>query len=613
MFEEDIYGYIKSEEGKFNTQEIQVGDNWYWKFREHVQMIFHLANGVFFTGENNWLRAFKNIFEPMLHLSFWTEDIEVKDVVFFIEEVGGRVKSFLIKKYHDEVYSREHDLDKLFDDITESDLTYGGVVVQKGKNGPEVLPLQSIAFCDQTDLMGGPIGFKFNFSPEKLRSMPSAGWGNPKNNATISIEDLIMLADNQKSVNQALTPRKNKSTGKSIEVYIVRGSMPKDWIVDTENENDENDDVVVPQIQVIAFYKDAKGNDCGQTLYAKEDTGENLKFFSSSPVFGRALGRGVGEMLLPTQVWTNFLEIHKMNMLEAASKVPLYTDDPSYTQKNKIQDMENLEITTIEENRRIYQVPTAAPANLQLLEGAINSWYNQAQLAGAAFDPLLGKEPPSGTTFRGQERSVAQGRGIHDRRRGQRAKFIEEIYRDWIIPDMINEMGKGKTFLASLSLEDLNWIVDTVATNEANKEIIKQILAGKIITPDQQKAIVQVSREAFLKGGNRKLFEIVKGEMDDTEAKIGINIAAKQKNLANLSDKLLSIFQFVIANLQGFQSAMQIPALARSFSDILEFSGLSIADFSSLLQPVAQPQPEQVPQSIIQEKNPSIVLNQANG
>jgi hypothetical protein len=91
------------------------------------------------------------------------------------------------------------------------------------------------------------------------------------------------------------------------------------------------------------------------------------------------------------------------------------------------------------------------------------------------------------------------------------------------------------------------------------------------------------------------------------EIKIGINIAGKQKDLVNLSDKLLSIFQFIFANPQGFQQAMQIPALAKSFENLLEFGGMSIADFSSLMSPPTQPvvSPMQP-----QQKAPELALNQ---
>ena len=171
MSNPSIYNYVKEEERDFEADEIRVGDNWNWNFREHVQMLFHLKNSQFFTGENNWLRPFRNVMKAILNLSYWSEDIEVKDIVFYIENKSDRVLSFLVKKYHDDVYVKENDIDTLLDDITQSDVDYGGVLVQKGEGKPEVMPLTSIAFCDQTDILGGPIAFKFNFTPSKLRKM----------------------------------------------------------------------------------------------------------------------------------------------------------------------------------------------------------------------------------------------------------------------------------------------------------------------------------------------------------------------------------------------------------------------------------------------------------
>lgn len=579
-----IYSYVQSEESKFETEEIQVGENWWWNFRKHVQLIFHLKNGVFFTGANDWLRAFKNIIEPMLELSYWTEDLEVKDVTFFIENAQGKILSFFVKKYHDEVYVRENDLDTLFDEITESDLDYGGVLVQRGLKRPEVLPLNSVAFCDQTNILGGTIAFKHSFSPDKLRQMSKIGWGEEKNGASISIEDLIVLATEEKDAVGAQGGQKNKVPSKTIETYIVRGAMPEHYLKD-------NDDMeyYCNQLHIIAYYTDKDSNKQGVTLYRKKSEDDDLLFFTSKAVYQRALGRGMGERLVGDQIWTNFSTIHKMNLIESSSKVPLYTDDPTYTSKNKIQDMENLEITTIEDGKRIYQVPTAAPTNIQLHQNAINEWYEHAQLQASAQDPILGKEAASGTTFRGQERSVAQGRGTHDKRRGQRAKFIEQIYRWDIIPRMMKEMLKGKKFMATLSTEEITWVADQIADIETNKRIKDIILKGKMVTEQERVMLRQVVKDTFLKKGNKHLLEIIKDELEGVELKVGINVAGKQKNLVELSDKLLSIFQFIFANPAGFQQAMQIPALAKSFENILEYGGMNISDFSTLLQAPAQP------------------------
>lgn len=601
MMPVSIYEFIKQEESNFETDMIQLGDNWHWSFRNHVQLLFHLKNGVFYTGENNYLRAFKNIMEPILHLSYWTEDLEVKDVVFHIEGKEDKVLSFLIKKYYDEVYVKEHNLDTLFDEITESDLDYGGVLVQKSKSRPEVLPLNTIAFCDQTDILAGPIAFKHSFSPSKLREMSKFGWGDEKNGATISLEELCTLATFEKDPVGTLNKKQNKVPGKTIEVYIVRGNMPEGYLEDNDEMEYHCD-----QIQIVAFYTSKNGTREGVTLYRKKDD-DSLRFHTSQKVFGRALGRGVGETLIHPQIWTNFLTIHKTALLEAGAKVVLYTDDPSYTQKNKIHDMDNLDITTIEDGKKIAQVPTIATANIQLYGNEINEWYAHAQLGGAAQDPIMGKEAASGTTFRGQERSVAQGRGIHDRRRGQRAKFIEEIHRDFIIPDIVKEITKGKEFLASLTTEELSWVSEQLVENQVNERIKDLMFKGKATTKEEQDAFRQIYKTNFLKKGNKHLLQILKKDFKDVEIKMGIAIGNKQKNLADLSDKVLSIFQFVFQNPQAFMQAMQVPALAKSFENILEFSGLSIADFSSLMNPPAQPiqtQPQEAVPSPLQINTP---------
>ena len=584
-----IHDWIKAEETKFETDQIQVGSNWSWNFREHVQLLFHLKNGIFYTGaselgarEQGMLRTFKNIMEPILNLAYWTEDIEVKDVVFYIENRMGRVLSFLIKKYHDEVYVKEHDLDTLFDEITESDLDYGGVLVQKGVERPEVLPLNSVAFCDQTDLLGGPVAFKYYFSPEKLKGMAKYGWGEEKNGADITLDELCVLASDVKDAVGTLSKNENKVPAKTIEVYIVRGGLPESYLKDNGDE-----EYYVSQLQIVAFYTNKDNNKTGLTLYKKEDE-DNLKFFTSKKVFQRALGRGVGESLLQPQIWTNLLSIYKTNMLESGSKSPLVTDDENFTNKNKIQDMENLEVTTIADGKEIKLISTINAANVQLFDKSINEWYQQAQFAGSAFDSILGKEESAGTTFRGQERLIQQGRGIHDRRRGQRAKFIEEIYRDWIIPDIVKEINKGKEFLATLTPDELTWVADQLAVNSTNQRIKDLVLNGKMPTKEERDMFMQTFKQEFFKKGNKHLLKVLKGEMSDVADRIGIIISGKQRNLGALSDKILSIVEVAMANPQ-FKQNLEANGMLGNLNDLLEYSGLNPVDFNTLLQPVVSP------------------------
>lgn len=598
----DIYSYIETQENAYKTQKVRLGDNWEWNMRDHIQLIYHLKNSQFYKGENDWLRPFKNIMEPIIELANWTEDIEVKDIVFFIEGQEDRVLSFLIKKYHDEVFVREHNVDDFIDKITESDNEYGGVLVKDVKKGaPETPSLVNIAFCDQSDVLGGAIGFKYFFSPEGLRKMKKRGWGEKANGATISIEDLILQAESGKEIVDE--HQKTDTPSKVIEVFVVHGALPE-YYLDEKGEVENS----VNQIQIVAFYKDKKGKKKGVTLYKKKEKEGNLMFFTASPVENRGLGRSVGEKMLHSQIWTNWLSIHRHNFYEAASKVPLYTDDEAFTNRNKVQDMENLEVMTVSQGSVLNAVQTASPANVALFSNAVNEWFEHAQLSGAAQDPLLGVEQVSGTTFKGQERSVAQGRGSHDRKRGKRAKFTEQVYRKMIIPQIKLEITNGKKFLASLSTEDISWIREQLAINYANGKIKERVMdfSKEVPTEEEKELLKEQFKKSFAQKSNKSLLEILKGEFDDVEINIGINVANKQKDLANLSDKLLSVFQYIFQNPQGFQAAMQIPALAKSFQDILEFSGLNQADFMSLIQapqiaaPQEQPQQPQQPISLNQ-------------
>lgn len=597
MFPQDIFQYIIAEESRFETDKIKIGTNWNFNMKEFVQMVFHLKHGVFFNGENDWMRSFKNVMDIVLGNAKVAEDIEAKDVVFFSESRNGRVVSFFFKKYHDEVYVKKYDLDELFDEITESDVDYGGVIVDTTSNSrPTVQPLTKVAFCDQTDIMGGPIAIKLYLSPSKLKAMEKKGWFNVKNGADGSAEELVILASQDKSPEGGkMGDQKNLVTGKAIELYIVRGDLPETYLKD----NGDNEKLV-PQLQIVASYTDKKNKKKGFTVYKKESSEDTLEYFTSEKVEGRGLGFGWGERMLHPQIWTNFFEIHKTQMLQAGAKTPIITDDETFTNRNKIQDMENLEVAVVKEGRSMKLLETIASGNVQLFQNAVNGWFEFAQYAGSAFDPMMGKEATSGTTFRGQNQVVQQGKGPHDRRRGKRAKFIEHLYRVRILPDIKKEILAGKKFLATLSGDEMDWVSEQLAVNAWNEEYFNRVMADGQFQEGEMEAFIQQKKDEFRKKGSQHLLEVLKGEFADVEMSIGINVAGKQKDLAAMSDKILSIIQFAMANPQGFEQVMKMPSMADNMDTILEYSGVNPSSFYGLTkkmkelpQPQAQPSPMQ--------------------
>jgi hypothetical protein len=197
---------------------------------------------------------------------------------------------------------------------------------------------------------------------------------------------------------------------------------------------------------------------------------------------------------------------------------------------------------------------------------------------GSAQEAIMGEEPPAGTPFKSVEFQARESHSLHEYRKGKYAKNIEEIYRDWIIPDIAKKIANGKEFLANLSFDELQKVAEDISENIANKTRNEQVLNGEL--PEDKEILKQRIREGYLKKGNTQFIKILKGELKDLPLRISINVSGKQALLAQMTDKIVNIFRFIISNPQGFQQVMQIPGMSKAFNQILEFSGLSPVDFN---------------------------------
>ena len=582
VFPETIFSYITQEETSYQTRAIQLGDNWEWNMRDHLTLSFHMKHGKYLNISNDprTKPPFQNIVLPILEFRYAAEDRDVKDIIFETEEPEKQHLSFLIKKYWDDVFTIENNLDEFLDDAVEDKVDYGGVLVQKGAGAvPEVIFLQTIAFCDQTDILGGPIGFKFNFSPKALKLKAKIGWGDKNKGADITIEELITMASKEKDSDSTTdVEQKNQTTGKNIEVYVVRGTLPSAYLKGDDMKN------LTDQVQVVGFYWDEKNMKHGVTLYKSKETESVLKFHAPKKIFGRALGWGGVEALLDPQIWSNFAEIHKNNLLKSASKNRLFTDDDAYSSRNRIQDMENDEITVIDKESKygIRQIPVGT-VNIQLFDNRVAELEQHAQKLAGVTDPLLGRQPPAGTPFRLQERVVFEGKKPHERTAGKFDKFVEEIMNDWVIPHMTREITKGKVFLSTLTSDQMEYILQRVPRNRAIKTQWEQVLSGQI--PEDLEVLTEKEKQNLLQNGNQHILEILKDEFKNVRMKVKVRVSSKQKDMAQFTDKLVNVLRQYLTLPPEVKSD---PVTVELLSQILEASGISPASLGKFATAFAQ-------------------------
>jgi hypothetical protein len=571
----DIYNFVLEEEARFD-RDINI-NGWDWNFKQHVKQSFYYKHGRLLEGDNDDTPV-ENIVKPILNVQYRSEDIDVKDIVLYVDDPTAYHLSFLLKKYHDDVFIVDNDLDTFFDEHKEAKIDFGGSLCKKKAGArPEVVDLQSISFCDQTDILKAPLAFNHFYNPDELVQMEARGWGSKENGATITIDELIMLSESSKTNEDG---QENETSGQYIEVKEVHGIMPTRWLTD-----DEESKGYTNQLQIIAFYKNSDGDKVGVTLFRKKLTQPLLKFVNRDKIFSRALGSGGVEELFQPQMWTTHSRIRVRELLDSASKTILKAvgTDMKARYPNGLKDMDNLEIVDLMEGEDIGQIDTT-PRSINLFENSIVEWGNHAQRIGSATDPLMGDSAPSGTPFRAQERQVIEGKGIHEYRRGKFAKHIEELYKDWFIPYMQEEIVKGKRFLSTLTTEEMQFVSDALVKKQAHSFAIEKILSGEVVTEEDKAEFEEKTRAEFAKGGNKRFIEVLKGEFTKAPIRVKINVAGKQKNLELMTDKLVNVFRQIISNPEGFKQAMTMPAVAKTFNDILEYSGISPVYFSGMAQ-----------------------------
>ena len=571
----DIFELITQEEVGYQTLPVNVIENYDWSMTDHIKKSVLYKNSQYLTGKDD-NKPFKNIIRPILNLQYRAEGFDVKDIVLFVNDVKNYYKSFLVKKYH-EKWARENKIDTFIDEMVESYVDFGGALI-KDINGvrPEVVALQSIAFCDQTDLLSGPFGLKHFYTPDQLKEMESKGWKN--------IDEVIVLAENYKK--DTLTQgKKTKTPGKYIEVYEVHGVFPLGWLASEDNSIDATDTEFFPQIHIVAFYKSENNEKKGITLFKGKERESHFKLILRDKIYGRALGFGGVEELFEPQVWVNYDVIRMKGLLDAAAKVIYQTADVSFANRNKITDLENQEILVYEDGKSISQINTN-PVNIRVFENAVAEWEAHARQMGAATESIMGEAPSAGTPFKLQELITAESHSLHEYRKGKLATFLDEVYKDWIIPHISKEISRGQEFLSELDLDELQGVADSLVINEANKVIKEKILNGELIQDKEIETFKQKTRDEFMKGGNKKFIQILKNEMADAPISVTVSIVGKQKNLSAITDKLVNIFRQIISAPQ----VLDDPRMSKIFNQILESSGLNPIDFYQ------KPKP-QLPQS----------------
>jgi hypothetical protein len=595
----DIYTYILQEEAAWRTERVPLASNWRdWNMFEHIDRSYTLKNSRFYQGAQDYRRPFNNVILPIANVNYRTEGFDVKDVQLYVDNAENYHKSFVARKFHG-WWAKANKINTAIDETVVSYFDYGLTVVKNVNEArPEVIQLQQIAFCDQTDFMAGPQCLKHNYSISELLDMKGR-WKDSE------IDKAILMSRFSKAVDGA-DGEQVQTPGKYVEVYELHGTFPESWLGPEKlGEGWEDTGKYSPQIHIVTYYVDSDGHTKnGITLFKGKEPNPVFKALKRDDVYGRACGRGGIEELFHPQIWTNYSELHISKMLEAVSKVVLKTNKKKVTQLNNLSNIKDGQIIDLDGDGTLEQLQMQ-PLNKGAFDNYVNKWEQIARTIGSASDPQLGLNPTSGTPLGTTEIVTTQGVGIHDYRQGQIAEFWQEIYRDWVLPHLQREINKGSKWLDELTLDEMQDIVEKVTTKEANKKIKEKIKKGDIPTKEETEQFKAVYKEIFMNQGSKRFFEAAKDEYKSLPMDVEVSISNKQRNAAEMVSKLNSVFRtlFTPGAVQVLQSNKGVADL---FNQILEASALSPVNFGAVTAQQQQIQ-QQLPTPSPVAQQPQVV------
>jgi len=581
MNEKTIFDYVLSEKANYESGVgVPIAGGWNWSMFQHIQYSILMKNSQFpITQTKFGERPYKNIIMPVLMIDYRSEGFDLKDIELYVDDKDYYHLSLLGRKFHTK-WALKNNIDGFIDDVVGNLVDYGLALVKNvNEERPEVVSPLQIAFCDQTDILSGTICLKHQYSISQIKDMEAKGWSKE------NIDLAIAAAREEKTVPQS-PGQPAKIPQKSIEVFEVHGTFPETWLTKDDDEYNStlDENKYCKQLHIICYAKGDGLTKTGLTLFK----GKSKDIFKAikrenfrDEIFGRACGLGGVEELFEPQIWTNFNMIHMENMLREASKVIQVTTDKGFTKRQNTKNLQGGEILEMEDGKDIKQLNTQ-PVNFNLFDRAAIEWEQFSRVKGSASDPALGITPVSGTPLGTTQLITAQGEGIHEFRRGRTAAFIGEIYREWVMDYLVKEMNKGDTWLDELDQDELQEVAEKVSINVSNDRIKEMVLRGAMPTSEMQKVMQDMIKEEFKKGGKKRFIEIMKDEFKDLPVKIKISVAGKQKNLSEMTTKMTNVFQAIFSNPQGFVQVMQIPQAAKAFSEMLEYSGMSPIDFTSI-------------------------------
>ena len=559
---ETIYEYVQAQITSYPQKELDLKYRSFNQYDTLNKIVAytdsHYTSGQ--TDERNRRKPFFNISNRILHKQRTAEDIDTKDINLTTQRPDHYAKSMLMSVANKK-WMKLTNFPLTLNKMTETRGRFGGLLVKKViKDGMVTIEVADLSqlITDPVDIASGTKIDPQKYNASELIDMKKSGWYN--------IDEAIAL-------NEMDDSRDNTDY---IDVYIIDGVLPRTY----KDENAEKNEYS-HQMHVITLSTtlDDNGDEKteGITLYCSETKENVYKYLPYENVSGRSLGRGMVEQSFEAQMSINEIIINEKNTMDVTGKALATVQGGSGIEGSNLLDG-YVDGTAIKDDTGTLKPFQFQANNIGYNQTMRQAWTNNNDGQASVLDVNTGDMPAS-ATFRGQALQNQNADALFGLRREEMGIFLQEIYRDWIIP-YLKKWVKTQEFMEmELSAEDMQRVIEDYSYNVGQNLATKRYFDGKYDdavagTKFQQMALdadfeAQAVRDQ-LRSGDKNWIKSDSKYLDGIEFDLDILITDEQVNKQVFLSNQVDALNSYLANVQIIQ---QDPNAQKQMNSILNTMG----------------------------------------
>ena len=559
---------IEKEIDSYLTKDVEISDGVKFSQPKLVKRISLFQNQVFKGGKLDSQKNYKyysDIITPRVNSEIKNIDFDTKDIAIYSEASLADKLAVILSNLYLKDWLKDNKKGEEINDSVENFSSIGNVVWKKIKGGYEELDLKNFYVLNQSakTLDDSDVIERRLLTQSDLRA---------KNGVWKNVNEVIENCGN-KFFSATEKSEEFESTNPFYEIYERNGEVSeKDLFEAQDKQGGDKNKYLLAKIIIAGLKKGEKGNK--YILFAEEIDKKPYKEAHRGKYEGRWFRKGLFEVLFDCQTRANEISNQLARGLEWASKTIFRSKDKLIIQ-NALTDLRNGDIVKSDELAQI-------EIRMQGFDQLVADWNRNIEIANSlanSYEVVSGENLPAGTPFRLGSMMNQNANKLFDFLREKLALAMEDLFNDWILPDMMKELRSEKILELTGDKKYLDEYYKMVAT----AWYIKNLLIMPPHSKEQGEDLIDLKIEE-LKKSDKNRIEIEKGFWDGFKPRAKVIITGESVNLMAELETLFSFIQLETDPVR--RSALIELALSKKGVDI---TGLPKTEQQPVQQQIQQP------------------------